>query len=237
VISPSVSVVVPTHNRSAKLGRLLRSFDEQRTPPLEVIVVDDASSDDTPAVLLQWVAATHAFVAISIRFPANRGPAASRNAGWREATGEIVAFTDDDCIVDYGWIGALQAGLVADMNLGGVGGRVRPLRRDLISRYYTHYKILEPPPSRLYVVTANAAFRRHALDEIGGFSEDLRTPGGEDVEVSLKVRRAGWQLGYIENAVVVHDYRRGLLDFVRTFRAYGRGCRRVTERFVSEVRA
>jgi GT2 family glycosyltransferase len=146
-----------------------------------------------------------------------------------------VAFTDDDCIADAGWTGHLSAAFASEEAFGGVGGRVLPLRRDVISHYYTHYRILEPPPSRLYLVTANAAFRRRALDQVHGFSEDLHAPGGEDVDVSLKIRRAGWPLGYAEDAVVVHDYRRGLVDFVRTFRAYGHGCRQVTENLRQEV--
>jgi GT2 family glycosyltransferase len=231
----AVSVVVPTHNRAAQLSRLLRALDQQVMPPREVIVVDDASIDDTYVVLSRWAQSSHLYHTRTVRFGANRGPAAARNAGWRLASSEIVAFTDDDCVPDPAWIREIAAAFLENERIGGVGGRVLPMREDLISQYYTHYRILEPPASGLYLVTANAAFLRQALDKTGGFSEDLRAPGGEDVEVSLRVSRAGWLLSYTDRAAVAHDYRRGLRDFARTFRAYGRGCRRVTERIAQEV--
>lgn len=230
-------MVVPTHDRAAKLARLLRSFDAQAVAPLEVIVVDDASSDGTRSTLAKWARESHAFQSLSLRHDVNQGPAAARNAGWRRARGETIAFTDDDCIADRMWTKELIAAFDSSEALSGVGGRVAPLRRDVFSRYYTHYRILEPPPSRLYLVTANAGFRRTAIVEAGGFSERLRAPGGEDVELSIRVRRLGWQLGYSEWAIVEHDYRRGLRDFMTTFRNYGRGCRDVAERLSTEVKS
>lgn len=225
-----ITVVAPTHNRIEKLARLLSSLEYQEEAPAEVIVVDDASTDGTGRFVTEWMSKKHRFIEKAILFPTNRGPAAARNAGWRAASGEIVLFTDDDCVAGREWVAQLARKLRSDPSLGGVGGRVFPLGNDLYSRYYTHYRILEPPPSVLYLVTANCAFRKTALDNVGGFDERLDAPGGEDVDLSVRVRSAGWQLAFVPTATIFHDYRRGLRDFFKTFRAYGRGCGAIARR-------
>lgn len=92
----AVSVVIPCHNAEATIGRAIASVLAQTRRPLEVIVVDDASTDATPARLSQLQALHGAHWLSVLRLPANRGPAAARNAGWDAARGDYVAFLDAD---------------------------------------------------------------------------------------------------------------------------------------------
>ncbi len=229
-----ISVVVPTRNRSHQLRRLLVSLDALvGRQPDEVIVVDGFSADDTGKVLEAWLAERHAFVPKVLRQNPPRGPGQARNQGAAAAEGDIVAFTDDDCRVHPRWLERLIPLIERGGRIVGAGGRVLPLRQDLVSRYYTFHRILDPPPSLLYLVSANCCYLRRPLLEVGGFDEDILRPGGEDIGVSFKLSRAGWKFALAEDAIVFHDYRGNILDFARTFRNYGRGCREVTEKHFS----
>lgn len=163
--------------------------------------------------------------------PENGGPAKARNLGLAEASGDVVAFTDDDCVVDERWLINLVAPLDIERGVIGVGGSVSPLNNDLVSRYYTFHHILEPPPSLLYLVTANCCYLRAPILEVGGFETDLSFPGGEDVALSFKLYKQGYRFAMAEDAVVYHDYRRDLRNFYRTFQNYGLGCRYVTDKY------
>ncbi|HEY2428771.1 MAG TPA: glycosyltransferase family A protein, partial [Acidimicrobiales bacterium] len=108
---PQVSVVIPTHNRAGMVTETLRALGGQEdAPPFEVIVVDDASTDDTQDVL-RLLADGFPVPLIALRQATNRGPATARNQGWRSARGDIVCFTDDDCVPQPGWLAALVDGL------------------------------------------------------------------------------------------------------------------------------
>ena len=119
----------------------------------------------------------------------------------------------------------------------GVGGKVLPIRDDMISRYYSYYKILEPPSSLDYLVSANCCYFRDEVLDVGGFEEDIRKPGGEDVGLSFKLARKGWRFDKAEDAIIFHDYRSSVRDLGRTFWNYGQGCRRVTARYLVESEA
>ncbi len=230
--SRNISVVVPTFNRHRKLARLLSSFERLEADRVaEVIVVDDCSIDETRATAIRWLGKIHRFAAKYLRMTTNQGPAAARNAGMREASGEIVAFTDDDCVVHPQWLLNLSKPLDPENGIVGAGGAVLPVRADVIARYYTFHHILEPAPSLLYLVTANCCYMRDIALGVGGFDADLPIPGGEDVGLSFRLYKRGYRFAMAEDALVYHDYRKDLMDFYRTFRNYGRGCRYVTEKY------
>ena len=107
----AVAVVIPTHNRSARLRRLLDGLRAQHVDGgFEVVVVDDASTDDTPEVVAE-LARSYPHPFHYERLERNAGPAVARNRGWRIATAPLVAFTDDDCVVEPGWLAALVGAL------------------------------------------------------------------------------------------------------------------------------
>lgn len=215
----AVSIVVPTFNRKDSLLRCLASLPCD----LETIVVDDGSTDDTGPSILSLSRENLVY----IRRP-NGGPSAARNAGVRVATNSFVAFIDDDCQAIGKWPWPLVERLSREpREVAGCGGRVLPYSDDIVSRYYTFHRILEPPASCSYLVTANCAFRREAILEVNGFNERIRRPGGEDPELSSRLRKAGYRFVFEPSAQIMHEYRASIVDFARTFQRYGRGCAHV----------
>ena len=233
-----LSVVVPAYRRIYETERLLESLAASDVR-CEIVLVDDASPEPIGPAVERFRGELDLVV---LRLPANRGPAAARNAGMRRASHDIIAFTDNDCVVTPTWARRMHRYMQdAPPRIAGVGGRVLALGDDVLSRYYTYHKILDPWLDHgrwLYVVTANAAFRRSALQEVGGFDADIRVPGGEDPGLCFKLLERGYRLEYHAEAVVFHDYRPSMRDFVRTFFRYGAGCRHQAERYAGkEVRA
>ncbi len=234
-MSISASVVIPTHNRASKLGRLLDSLDRlEKAVPEEVIVVADRCTDGTNRLLTRWEKSNHQFQTKVITKQTSEGPGRTRNLGLLAAKGETVAFTDDDCVPESRWLYQLAERIDPDTGVVGVGGRVLPIRTDTISRYNTFWRILEPPASLEYLVSANCCYLRKEALRVGGFDEDITNPGGEDVGLGLKLRREGWRFDFAENATIYHDYRNNLVDFLRTFRNYGQGCHIAANRHMAD---
>jgi len=230
-----VSIIVPAYNRAEELGRLLDSFDLLEAPEsIEIILVDDGSTDDTPATVQTWLDKPHPFQRKEyLRLPENRGPAHARNQGIAAATGDAVVFTDTDCIVAPDWVSKLCARLDPDQRIGGVGGQTQALSQDnLFSRYNTWNQTLQPGLELLYLVTCNCCYLREALLAVGGFDEEIHKPGGEDVAASIRMWKAGWRFDYAPDALVWHDHRSDIRGFVRTFRHYGYGGSMVAHRYL-----
>lgn len=203
--SPRVSVVCATHGRAALLPRFIGALADQTLPPdeFEVVVVDDASPDDT-AVELERLAAGAPFRLRILRHPVNRGAAAGRNTGWRAAGADVVAFTDDDCTPTPGW---LEAGLRAVSSAPDVFavGRTEPDPGELawLARPFSRsLEVLEPR----FFETCNAFYRVADLAAVGGLDEGFRT--GEDTDLGLRViEQAGRRPVWAPDALVHHRVR------------------------------
>jgi|GEM_PF-537672 len=204
-----VAVAVATHGRADRLERLLDALERQRLPAdaFEVVVVDDASRDDTPAVLAR-VAARTALQLRVIRQPVRRGPAAARNVAWRATTAPVVAFTDDDCVPDPAW---LERGLAAvEAGAGVVVGRTAPPADQLLLATQPFARVMAVDGARFYE-TCNVFYRRWCLEAVGGFDERFRRPSGEDTHLGLAVADVGVPVVYEPAALVLHDVRPGSL--------------------------
>jgi glycosyltransferase involved in cell wall biosynthesis len=202
-MTPPVAVVVPTHNRSALLGRLVESLEAQQdVAGFEVIIVDDASTDDTPQVLAA-LSARAPFPLRALRLAHNAGPATARNAGWKAATAAVIAFTDDDCVPQPGWLAAL---LRASANADVVQGRTAPdpSQRDHRGPFS---RTLDIGSEDGYYQTCNIAYRRRVLEQLGGFHEQFRFPAGEDTDLAWRARASGATTAFASAAVVHHDVR------------------------------
>ena len=202
---PDVAVVVATRNRSDRLPALVAALERQTVDPAryEVLIVDDASTDDTPAVLQELTAATPLTLR-TIRPPAHGGPAAGRNQGWRATRAAVVAFTDDDCLPAPGW---LQAGLSAlDGAPRVVVGRTMP-PPDQLARCREPFALYLDVDNVRYFETCNVFYRRVDLLRSGGFDPRYRRPGGEDTDLGLRVTDLGVEAVFADDAVVFHDVR------------------------------
>jgi cellulose synthase/poly-beta-1,6-N-acetylglucosamine synthase-like glycosyltransferase len=197
---PRVSVIVAAYNAHATLAECLESLLQLDYPRshLEVLCVDNASNDTTPNLLARYAGRLR-----TLREP-RRGPAAARNTGVRHAGGEVVAFTDADCVVDRTWLRHLVAPL-HDPRVGVAGGRILSRGRNPIERFgeriHDHERALntiQPP----YAITMNWASRRDVLDAVGGFNEDLLRCS--DVDLSYRIVQAGYRLVYAPHAIIYH---------------------------------
>lgn len=169
---------------------------------LEVIVVDDASSDDTAAVLRRWRTEPGLLVR-SMRFEHNRGPAAARNQGWRAAAAAVVCFTDDDCAPHPTWV-AEMAGALATVDLAQ--GRTVPAPDQAAQRGpFSH--TMDVPHEDGHYATCNVAYRRSVLEGIDGFDETFARPYGEDADLAWRAIAAGATTTFVADAVVEHDVR------------------------------
>jgi glycosyltransferase involved in cell wall biosynthesis len=197
------SVVVPTFRRPRLLGRCLAALDRQSIDltTCEIIVVDDAASDETREQVERWRRSCDAQVKY-IAITGRHGPAAARNAGWREASGELIAFTDDDAEPDPHWL-ARACETMRRTGLDAAWGRtVVPL-----GETPTDY---ERGAARLEFagfVTANCFVSRRALTTIGGFDDSFPIAWREDSDLFFRLLRAGYRVDQIKDAVVVHPIR------------------------------
>jgi glycosyltransferase involved in cell wall biosynthesis len=221
-IKPEISVVVPVFNGGKSIAATLESLLRQTLPALEIIVVDDGSTDNTKDTVAKFGSA------IKYVYQANCGPAVARNCGIRLAKGEYVAFTDSDCLPMEDWLRSLSLGFEST-TIAGVGGRVlsADASAGLISEYVDTFQLLDPLEDETgqipYLITANACFQRIVLHQAGLFSGSFIKPGGEEPELCLRIRELGYTFRRIEGAVVLHHHRQTISAFLRTFANYGEG--------------
>lgn len=245
-MAADLSVIICSLNGAAGVDRCLSALAAQKDVDLQVIVVDDGSTDNTSDV-----AREHG--AMVFRHEVNRGLSAARNTGIQAATAPVVAFLDDDCEPEPEWarelLDAYSDGVI------GVGGPAVPnapegfmlgfLRRNnpllplemnlarsekLAYRLYL-YALRQWAPEQRHdmrevytLVGANMSFRRDAIAEVGA-DERFRF-GSDDLDICLRVRRRfpEGRLVVAPGAVVRHHFDPGLRDTLRRSRAYGRGC-------------
>jgi O-antigen biosynthesis protein len=216
---PRVSVVVCTLNGAETIGETLDALGRLHHPDVEAIVVDNGSTDATAEIV-----AAHPHVRL-IRTP-NRGLSAARNTGLRAATGEIVAYLDDDAYPDPQWLDYVALAL-RDGTHAGVGGPNLPIPRDgLVAECVANapggpVHVLLSDTVAEHIPGCNMAFRRDRLEAIGGFDEQFRV-AGDDVDVCWRLQQRGWTLGFHPTAVVWHHRRGSVRRFWRQQRGYGR---------------
>jgi glycosyltransferase involved in cell wall biosynthesis len=199
-----ISVIIPTYNRRRMLEDCLQSVLAQQYPAsrYEVLVVDDGSTDGTREFLREGEGQGLLRAIYQAR---NRGPAAARNAGARSANGEILAFTDSDCLVPEDWLVRMDGLFAAHPGCAGVGGMQVPIQaRTRVEQFLGAQAQLElRARANPYLVTMdhfvspvtnNVAYRRDAFDRLGGFSEAFRFPGGEDADLNWRLLETGGQL-------------------------------------------
>jgi glycosyltransferase involved in cell wall biosynthesis len=212
----SVTVVIPAYNSARTLERCLRAcLAQDGVGSPEVIVVDDGSTDDTAAV-----AAT--LPVTCIRQP-NAGPAAARNAGWRAGHGEIVCFTDADCVPPPHW----AAGLTAEFARGpvtAVGGGYDYRGTDGLGRLIDEEIRMRhrAMPEQTDVLGGyNLAVRRSALEAVGGFNPEYRTASAEDNDLCYRLTAAGFRLHFAPDIRVEHLHAWRLLPYLKTQARHG----------------
>ncbi|MBI5869578.1 MAG: glycosyltransferase [Actinobacteria bacterium] len=215
---PEVSVIIPLFNGADTIGLVLEALYESTSRNFEVIIINDRSTDNSLQVLKEL---TKKYPFRLIDFPENRGVSKARNAGAAAARGEIILFIDADCIVLPDTIErsvkALRKG--DSICVGGAYTR-EPWDKDFFSIFqslYIHHvetKIEHPD----YIATHCMAIWKETYDEFGGFKEDYfigHAASVEDVELSHRLIKAGYQLSMPRDIQVQHMFRFSLKKSVK----------------------
>ena len=227
---PGVSIIIPTHNRARQLERCFTALLNLNYPPdcMEIIVVDDASSDRTSVLLkrLEGECDAKKIPLHVVRHTRQKGVAISRNSGAELARMEVLAFIDSDCVATPDWLKDLTP-VFEDEHIGAVGGMIRAhKRRSTLGRYEdvcsSLFMGVRPQQVKLegpltYLPTANFLVRREAWEKVDGFAP---LTFGEDVDFCRRLLLSGSAIRYEPRGIVLHDYRTTLSGFVKTRVSY-----------------
>lgn len=215
---PRISVVVCTYNGARTLRDCLEGLRKIEYPNFEVIVVNDGSRDETAAI-----ASEYDFRLITTE---QRGLSHARNTGLAAATGEIVAYLDDDAYPDPHWLSYLAATFRNTSHAGLGGPNIAPPGDGPIADCVANapgnpVHILLTDQEAEHIPGCNMAFRKACLEAIGGFDAQYRV-AGDDVDVCWRLQQRGWTLGFSPAAMVWHHRRNSIRTFWRQQYGYGR---------------
>jgi len=215
---PRISVVVCSLNGARTIRDTLEGLKNLEYPNYEVIVVNDGSTDDTPKI-----ASEYDVVLISTE---NRGLSNARNTGIEAASGEIVAYIDDDAYPDPHWLKYLATTFMTTSYIGVGGPNFAPPGDGLIADCVanspggpTHVLISDEEAE--HIPGCNKAFRKSALQAIGGFDPRFRA-AGDDVDVCWRLQEKGWKIGFNPAAVVWHHCRNSVKTYWKQQLGYGK---------------
>jgi glycosyltransferase involved in cell wall biosynthesis len=199
-----VSLVIPTFNGASRIGGCLEALLSQTGEcGVEILVVNDGSTDRTAEIVSRYAG-------VRLITQANAGPAAARNLGAVEARGELLLFTDDDCVPMPGWLDAMLAPF-ADPAVVGAKGIYRTRQKSLAARfvqleYEDKYRLMAGLASIDFIDTYSAAFVRARFLEMGGYDTSFPVACAEDVELSYRMSARGWVMKFVPAAVVYHTH-------------------------------
>lgn len=200
-----ISVIIPTHNRHQSLKACLSSLLAQTQEPcrFEVIVVDDGSTDGT-ALVVSAFAERSPFPVRLVRLQSSRGPGGARNAGIVGASGDLIAFVDDDVLVEPDWMSAIEKWF-EDPTVVGMEGRTEVKPREEVTPFTHQTEVLKGGR----FPTCNMIFRKTVLDQVGGFCERFFDPRTgvhfrEDQDLAFRVLDQGGRIIFAPDVKAVH---------------------------------
>lgn len=209
-INPKASIIIPTYNSAKTITRCLTSILNQDYDNLEIIVVDDGSTDETVKLVSK-------FPPIKLILNRkNKGPSHARNIGITNSTGEIIILLDSDSYVENkAWVRQhIEAHSRHDKCL--IGGGIQGVGRGFWGKAESYFWITnipqagqERPFAIAHLVTNNLSFRRNIFDAVGGFDESIRS--GEDIIFCQEAERLGFKLIMVSNMLIYHQDRAGII--------------------------
>ena len=204
---------MPTFNGARRIAGCLEALAAQSNGrPIEILVVDDGSVDDTAAVVGR-------FPGVRLVRQSNAGPASARNRGAREASGSILLFTDDDCVPVANWIDAMLAPF-HDPEVIAAKGAYRTRQRALIARfvqieYEDRYRMMAGLEEIDFIDTYSAAYRRQHFLEMDGYDTSFPVACAEDAELSYRMSARGWKMKFAPEALVYHTHPDSFSSYLR----------------------
>jgi GT2 family glycosyltransferase len=215
---PSISVVICTRNGERTIRDCLEGLRRIDYPNFEVLIVNDGSTDSTEAITREYN-----FRVISIP---NGGLSNARNVGMRAAKGEIVAYIDDDAVPDPQWLTYLAATFLSTDHVGVGGPNIPPADDGAVAECVANspggpIHVLFTDQEAEHIPGCNMAFRKVALEAVGGFDTQFRI-AGDDVDLCWRIQKRGWTLGFNPAAMVWHHRRNSVKSYWKQQLNYGK---------------
>ena len=222
-----ISIIIPTYNRKELLkGTLVSLFAQDYSKEmLEIIVVDDGSTDGTVELLGAFKNANS-----NLRYfvQKHKGPASARNLGIAASFGQIVGFIDDDCVVAGDWARLMTEGHKSNLGIAAIGGRtIAPGEKTplIVSQFLSTscceiYK--NGKKEVIFFPTCNVSFKRWSFAK-HKFNENFSLPGGEDLEFFWRLFKDGYQFAWNTEIKVIHFRSTSLRSFLKQAYIYGKG--------------
>lgn len=197
-----VSVIVPAYNSEKYIDHCIRALLEQtcRREDYEVVIVDDGSSDKTAEIVNAYP--------VRYIYQKNQGPAAARNRGVNEAKGEIILFTDSDCVPTRNWIEEMTRPFNS-ADIAAVKGAYLTKQREIIARlaqveFEERFEMLKRAESIDMVDTYSAGFKKKIFQQLGGFDTTFHVANNEDTDLSYRMSKHGFKMVFNPDATVYH---------------------------------
>ena len=234
---PKYSVVIPVYNRPEELDELLHSLAAQSFKNFEVVIVEDGSQRRSEHIVEKY----SPVLTLQYLFKPNSGPGPSRNAGFERARGEYLVVFDSDCLLPPGYFDAVE-GSLAKNPVDAWGGPdkghekfsiVQQAMAYTMSSFLTTGGIRGGNQQSFQPRSFNMGMSRKVFEKTGGYAFDRLA---EDIELSIRIRKAGFSIGLIPDAFVYHKRRTGFREFFRQVQGFGRGRVRVGRAHPGEVK-
>lgn len=199
-----ISVVVPVYNAEKTIEACLESLLDQTVPTsdYEIVVVNDGSVDRTEELIRKFP--------VQYFYQENQGPARARNLGVDKASGDIILFTDSDCVAERDWI-ELMTGPLENEEISAVKGAYLTRQRSLAAQFAQiefeeRYELLKRHTFIDFVDSYSAAFRKKVFLQAGGFDTSFPKANNEDTDLSYKLATMGCKMMFVPQAIVYHEH-------------------------------
>lgn len=236
--NPQISIIVPTFNGNESILKTLQSLRLQTIDHdnYEIIIVDDGSTNDNANVIKKFISKNKRLKITFIELSKNTGPSMTRNIGVMYSSGNLLCFTDDDCIVPEDWLSNFIDILGKNPEVAAAGGWYYTYdnARETIYDKYLYYKSLPNAAQNTKSMrirgnacgnTANLCVRKEAFAAVGGFNPFFRFPGFDDWEFKIRLHLYNFSL-LNNDKMVIHLKRHTFNSFIKMsiFRGWGRHC-------------
>ncbi len=209
-----ISIIIPAYNAGDKLKECLEALEKQSFPTeqYEIIVVDDGSTDATASIVKNY--------GVLYFYQDNKGPAAARNKGAEMSRGDIILFTDSDCVPDRDWIKEMFSSFQVP-EVVGVKGAYKTSQRAFWARFaqvefQERYNLLLKNKYIDMIDTYSAGYRKDVFLSAGGFDTSFPVPNNEDTDLSYRMSLNNYKMVFNPNAVVWHlDHPDTLIKYMK----------------------
>ncbi len=218
---PTASIIIPAYNAQDTIDSCLSALLEQTglEANLEILVIDDGSTDTTVSHIQsfqQQQLPAHISIQLFLQVN-NQGPAAARNRGAKEASGEILLFTDSDCIPESDWVSEMLTPFQSD-TVSAVKGAYKTKQPELVARFAqtefeSRYRILEKMDKVDVVFTYAAAIKKTVFWKVGGFDTSFPKADNEDTDLSYKIAKDHIII-FNPKAIVYHKHPASLKEYL-----------------------